>query len=50
LLAVIFVLDDSQLREQDPHRDGKRLIVRADEKLIVFVTAEVAIQESQFSY
>src|SRR5439155_19102753 len=36
LLSVISVLDDSRQREQDAHRDGKRFIVRAHEKLTEF--------------
>src|SRR6266536_6253589 len=37
LLSVISVLDDSQQREQHAHRDGKRFIVRAHEKLTEFI-------------
>ena len=43
LLAVIFVLDDSRQREQDAHRDGKRFIVRADEKLTKVLELQRAI-------
>src|SRR5215510_5052210 len=37
LLSVTSVLDDSQQREQDAHRAGKRFIVRSDEKLTAFL-------------
>ena len=45
LLSVISVLDDSRQREQDAHRDGKRFIVRAHEKLTEFLELQRAIHE-----
>src|SRR5215467_2970758 len=42
LLSFISVLDDNQQRE---HRDGKRFIVRAHEKLIEFLELQRAIHE-----
>jgi hypothetical protein len=45
LLSVISVLDDSRQRQQDAHRDGKRFIVRALEKLTEFLELQRAIHE-----
>jgi hypothetical protein len=45
LLSVISVLDDSRQRRQDAHRDGKRFIVRAHEKLTEFLELQRAIHE-----
>src|SRR6266704_3394523 len=44
LLSVISVLDDSQQREQHAHRDGKRFIVRAHEKLTEFIRSAGRMQ------
>jgi hypothetical protein len=44
LLWVISVLDDSRQREQDAHRDGKRFIVRAHEKLTEFIRSAGRMQ------
>src|SRR4029453_14143250 len=43
LLSAISVLDDSRQREQDTHRDGKRFIVRAHEKLTECLELQRAI-------
>jgi hypothetical protein len=45
LLSIISVHDDSQQRQQDTHRDGKRFIVRSDEKSTAFMELQRAIHE-----
>src|SRR5438093_3304897 len=44
LLSVISVLDDSRQRQQHTHRDGKRFIVRAHEKLTEFIRSAGRMQ------
>jgi hypothetical protein len=45
LLSVISVLDDSQQRNQDAHRDEERIIVRAREKLTAFLELQQPMHE-----